>query len=305
AAGRFGFPLVLKADGLAAGKGVFIVRDTAELEQALNALFEERQFGASADRVLVEAFLAGDEVSFMALCDGEHVLPLATARDYKRIGDGDTGPNTGGMGAHSPSGGLTAEAGAMVVETILRPTVAGLAAEGRPFVGVLYAGLMLTPEGPKVLEFNARFGDPEAQVILLRLEDDLLPLLVAGAAGRFEGRRLSFRREVAACVVLASPGYPGRPIQGEPIRGLDRAAALPGVEIFHAGTATVADGAEAGGELVSAGGRVLSVCAVDPSLAEALRKAYAAVGEIDWPGKVFRHDIGRQLLDRTPRDTGD
>src|SRR6185312_9869069 len=266
AAGRFGFPLVLKADGLAAGKGVFIVRDTAELEQALNALFEERQFGASADRVLVEAFLAGDEVSFMALCDGEHVLPLATARDYKRIGDGDTGPNTGGMGAHSPSGGLTAEAGAMVVETILRPTVAGLAAEGRPFVGVLYAGLMLTPEGPKVLEFNARFGDPEAQVILLRLEDDLLPLLVAGAAGRFEGRRLSFRREVAACVVLASPGYPGRPIQGEPIRGLDRAAALPGVEIFHAGTATVADGAEAGGELVSAGGRVLSVCAVDPSL---------------------------------------
>jgi len=305
AAARFGFPLVLKADGLAAGKGVFIVRDAAELEQALHALFEERQFGASADRVLVEAFLAGEEVSFMALCDGEHVLPLATARDYKRIGDGDTGPNTGGMGAHSPSGGLTAEAGAMVVETILRPTVAGLAAEGRPFVGVLYAGLMLTPEGPKVLEFNARFGDPEAQVLLLRLEDDLLPLLVAGAAGRFEGRRLSFRREVAACVVLASPGYPGRPIQGEPIRGLDRAAALPGVEIFHAGTATVADGADAGGELVSAGGRVLSVCAVDPSLAEALRKAYVAVGEIDWPGKVFRHDIGRQLLDRTPLDSGD
>jgi len=299
AAGRFGFPLVLKADGLAAGKGVFIVRDSAELEQALHALFEERQFGASADRVLVEAFLPGEEVSFMALCDGERVLPLATARDYKRIGDGDTGPNTGGMGAHSPSGGLTAEAGAMVVETILHPTVAGLAAEGRPFVGVLYAGLMLTPEGPKVLEFNARFGDPEAQVILLRLEDDLLPLLAAGAAGRFEGRRLSFRREVAACVVLASPGYPGRPIQGEPIRGLDRAAALPGVEIFHAGTGT------AEGELVSAGGRVLSVCAVDPSLAEALRKAYAAVGEIDWPGKVFRHDIGRQLLDRTPIDTGD
>jgi phosphoribosylamine--glycine ligase len=300
AARRFGFPVVLKADGLAAGKGVFVVQDAAELEQALNALFEERQFGASADRVLVEAFLPGEEVSFMALCDGERVLPLATARDYKRIGDGDTGPNTGGMGAHSPSGGLTAEAGAMVVETILRPTVAGLAAEGRPFVGVLYAGLMLTPEGPKVLEFNARFGDPEAQVILLRLEDDLLPILAAGAAGRFEARRLSFRREVAACVVLASPGYPGRPIQGEPIRGLDRAAALPGVEIFHAGT-----GIDAEGELVSAGGRVLSVCAVDPSLAEALRKAYAAVGEIDWPGKVLRHDIGRQLLDRTPLDSGD
>jgi phosphoribosylamine---glycine ligase len=302
AAGRFGFPLVLKADGLAAGKGVLIVQDAAEHEQAVRALFEERQFGASADRVLVEAFLPGEEVSFMALCDGEHVLPLATARDYKRIGDGDTGPNTGGMGAHSPSGGLTKEAGALVVETILHPTVAGLAAEGRPFVGVLYAGLMLTPEGPQVLEFNARFGDPEAQVILLRLEDDLLPILAAGAAGRFEARRLSFRREVAACVVLASPGYPGRPVQGEPIRGLDRAAALPGVEIFHAGTANAAD---ASGELVSAGGRVLSVCAVDPSLAEALRKAYAAVAEIDWPSKVYRHDIGRQLLDRTPLDAGD
>jgi phosphoribosylamine--glycine ligase len=279
---------------------VIVVEDSAGLEPALHTLFEDRQFGASADRVLVEAFLPGEEVSFMALCDGEHVLPLATARDYKRIGDGDTGPNTGGMGAHSPSGGLSAEAGAMVVETILHPAVAGLAAEGRPFVGVLYAGLMLTPEGPKVLEFNARFGDPEAQVILLRLEDDLLPVLAAGAAGRFEARRLSFRREVAACVVLASPGYPGRPIQGEPIRGLDRAAALPGVEIFHAGTAdTPEDG------LVSAGGRVLSVCAVDPSLAEALRKAYAAVGEIDWPGKVFRHDIGRRLLDQTPLETGD
>ncbi len=298
-AGRFGFPVVLKADGLAAGKGVIVVQDAAELEPALHALFEDRQFGASADRVLVEAFLPGEEVSFMALCDGERVLPLATARDYKRIGDGDTGPNTGGMGAHSPSGGLSAEAGASVVETILRPAVAGLAAEGRPFVGVLYAGLMLTPEGPKVLEFNARFGDPEAQVILLRLEDDLLPILAAGAAGRFEARRLSFRREVAACVVLASPGYPGRPIQGEPIRGLDRAAAHPGVEIFHAGTASSTEpGTD--GELVSAGGRVLSVCAVDPSLGEALRKVYAAVGEIDWPGKVFRHDIGRHLLDQTP-----
>ncbi|HEX4966478.1 MAG TPA: phosphoribosylamine--glycine ligase [Thermoanaerobaculia bacterium] len=293
AAAKFGYPVVLKADGLAAGKGVLIAGDAAEMEAAVHALFEERQFGASAERVVVEAFLPGEEVSFMALCDGEHVLPLATARDYKRIGDGDTGPNTGGMGAHSPSGGLSAEAAASVVETILRPAVAGLAAEGRPFVGVLYAGLMLSPEGPRVLEFNARFGDPEAQVVLLRLEDDLLPILVAAAAGRFEGRRLSFRREVAACVVLASPGYPGRPLQGEPIRGLDRAAAQPGVEIFHAGTALE------GNELVSAGGRVLSVCAVDPDLGGALRKAYAAAAEIDWPGKVYRHDIGRRLLDQS------
>ena len=289
-AGRFGYPVVLKADGLAAGKGVLIAGDESALEEAVRELFEERRFGASADRVVVEAFLTGDEVSFMALCDGERVLPLATARDYKRVGDGDTGPNTGGMGAHSPSGGLSAEAAAEAVETILRPAVAGLAAEGRPFVGVLYAGLMLTAEGPRVLEFNARFGDPEAQVLMLRLEDDLLPVLAAGAAGRFDARRLSFRREVAACVVLASPGYPGRPVDGEPIGGLERAGALPGVEIFHAGTRLV------DGVLVSAGGRVLSVCALAPDLAGALGWAYAAAAEIDWPGKVYRRDIGRRLL---------
>lgn len=292
---RFGFPVVLKADGLASGKGVLIVEDEAGLEEALQALFAERRFGSSADRVLVEAFLPGDEVSFMALCDGERVLPLAPARDYKRIGDGDTGPNTGGMGAHSPSGGLSAEAAAEVVETVMRPAVAGLAAEGRPFTGVLYAGLMITAEGPRVLEFNARFGDPEAQVLLMRLEDDLLPVLAAGAAGRFDSRRLSFRREAAACIVLASPGYPGRPLQGEAIRGLDRAAALPGVEIFHAGTALLEG--ETGGELVSAGGRVLSVCAVAPDLTGALERAYAAVGEVDWPGKVYRRDIGRRVLE--------
>jgi phosphoribosylamine---glycine ligase len=291
---RFGFPVVLKADGLAAGKGVLIAEDEAQLEAGVRTLFEERRFGNSADRVVVEAFLAGDEVSFMALCDGERVLPLATARDYKRIGDGDTGPNTGGMGAHSPSGGLSAAAAAEVMDTILRPTVAGLAAEGRPFVGVLYAGLILTNEGPRVLEFNARFGDPEAQVLMLRLEDDLLPLLAAGAAGHFDTRRLSFRREVAACVVLASPGYPGRPLQGEPIQGLDRAAALPGVEIFHAGTGL------ADGELVSAGGRVLSVCALAPDLAGALERAYAAVDAIDWPTKVFRRDVGHLGLPAEP-----
>jgi phosphoribosylamine--glycine ligase len=289
--GRFGYPVVLKADGLAAGKGVLIAGDAAEFEAAVQTLFEERKFGASADRVVIEAFLPGEEVSFMALSDGERILPLATAKDYKRIGDGDTGPNTGGMGCHSPSGGLSAETAAEVVESVMHRAVAGLAAEGRPFVGVLYAGLMLTPEGPRVLEFNARFGDPECQVLLIRMEDDLLPVLAAGAAGRFEARRLSFRREVAACVVLASPGYPGRPVLGELIAGLDRAGALPGVEIFHAGTA-LADGG-----LVSAGGRVLSVCALDPDLAGALKRAYAAVGEVDWPGKVFRRDIGRRVLD--------
>ena len=298
AAGRFGYPVVIKADGLAAGKGVLIANDAAEYEDGVRALFEERRFGASADRAVVEAFLPGEEVSFMVLSDGERILPLATARDYKRIGDGDTGPNTGGMGCHSPSGSLPAETAAQVLETVLYPAIRGMSSEGRPFVGILYAGLMLTPEGPSVLEFNARFGDPEAQAILMRLEDDLLEVLAAGAAGRFETSRLAFRREASACVVLASPGYPGKPEQGDPIRGLDRAAALPGVEIFHAGTALH------DGELVSAGGRVLAVCAVGEDLSEALRRAYAAAEAVDWPQKVYRKDIGRRVLDpATPAGT--
>jgi phosphoribosylamine--glycine ligase len=290
ARGRFGWPAVLKADGLASGKGVIIARDEAEYDAAVREMLEERRFGRAADRVVVEAFLEGEEVSLMALCDGERVLPLATVKDYKQAGDGDTGPNTGGMGSHSPAGVLSAETAAAIFEAILHTAVTGLAAEGRPFIGVLYAGLILTPEGPRVLEFNARLGDPEAQALLLRLDGDLLPVLAAGAAGNFETRRLSFRKEAAACIVLASPGYPARPVTGEVIRGLDRAAVLPGIEIFHAGTAW------ADGELVSAGGRVLSVCALDADLVGALRRAYAAVAEIDWPAKVFRHDIGRRVI---------
>lgn len=300
AARRFGPPVVLKADGLASGKGVFVVADEAELEAAVAALFAERRFGASADRVVVEACLTGEEVSFLALSDGERVLPLAAAKDYKRIGEGETGPNTGGMGSHSPAGVMSSETAAAVLEGVLRPAVAGLAAEGRPFVGVLYAGLMLTEAGPQVLEFNARFGDPEAQVLLMRLEDDLLPVLASGAAGAFDVKRLHFRHEAAACVVLASPGYPGLPTLGEPIRGLERAAALPGIEVFHAGTAR---GSRASDPLVSAGGRVLDVCATAPDLREALRRAYAAVAEIDWPGKVFRRDIGRRVVDQSAAAT--
>jgi phosphoribosylamine--glycine ligase len=290
---RFGWPVVLKADGLAAGKGVLIARDAAEFDDAVRVLFAERRFGAAADQVVIEGFLAGEEVSFMALSDGERLLPLATARDYKRIGDGDTGPNTGGMGCHSPSGLVSDDEAECLAAAVLRPATVGLAAEGRPFVGILYAGLMLTEEGPCVLEFNARLGDPETQVLLPRLEDDLLPVLANGAAGRFGMPYLRFRRETAACVVLASPGYPDKPVTGEPIRGLERAAALPGVEIFHAGTALRTDG-----ELVSAGGRVLSVCALGADLAGALDRAYAAVAEIDWPGKVFRRDIGGRFLSR-------
>jgi phosphoribosylamine--glycine ligase len=291
AAAGFGFPVVLKADGLAAGKGVMIPRDAAELDAALRVLFEERRFGASGDRVVVERCETGEEVSFMALCDGERALPLATSKDYKRLGDGDTGPNTGGMGAHSPAGLLGAADSNHVLETIVRPTVEGLAAEARPFVGFLYAGLMLTAEGPKVLEFNVRLGDPEAQPLLLRLEDDLAPLLAQAAAGRLEAPRLRFRKEAAACVVLAAGGYPERPVKGEAISGLDAAAAHPGVAVFHAGTA------RRDGQLVSAGGRVLDVCATGATLHEALRRAYAAAAEISWPSRVLRQDIGRRILE--------
>jgi len=292
AARRFGLPVVLKADGLAAGKGVVIATNAAQLEQGLAVLFDERRFGNAGDRVVVERFLEGEEVSFMALADGERLLPLATARDYKRLGDDDQGPNTGGMGAHSPSGLLSAEKGAAILEKILKPTLAGLAEENRRFVGVLYAGLMLTAEGPQVLEFNARFGDPECQAVMLRLEDDLLPILAAAAGGGFAVSRLHFRKEAAAVVVLASEGYPERPVKGEEIEGLAAAAAHPAVEVFHAGTAAAA------GRVVSAGGRVLNVAATGQDLAEALRRAYAAAAEIRWPAKRFRRDIGRRLIER-------
>jgi phosphoribosylamine--glycine ligase len=294
AAGRFGLPVVIKADGLAAGKGVIIPTNESELEAAIQALFEERRFGASGDRAVIEQFLEGEEVSFMALSDGSRLLPLAIAKDYKRAGDGDTGPNTGGMGAHSPVGLPSSEAAAEIVETVMRATISGLAAEGRPFVGVLYAGMILTADGPRLLEFNARFGDPEAQVLLLRLEDDLLPVLAAAAAGDLDThRRLHFRKEAAACVVLASQGYPGRPVTGEVIHGLD-VPLPPGVEVFHAATRRGPQG-----ELLTAGGRVLSVCALGPDLVGALRRAYAAAAEIQWPARFFRRDIGRRVLDLT------
>ncbi|HEX2253777.1 MAG TPA: phosphoribosylamine--glycine ligase [Thermoanaerobaculia bacterium] len=286
-----GLPLVLKADGLAAGKGVLIAHDEAAFEAALATLFEDRRFGQAARQVVVEPFLEGEEVSFMALADGERLLAMATSKDYKRIGEGDTGPNTGGMGAHSPSHLLSGAQCADIMARVMRPAIAGLAAEGRRFCGVLYAGLMMTAAGPRVLEFNVRFGDPEAQVLLLRIEDDLLPILASGAAGRFDVPRLRFRKAAAACVVLASSGYPDQPVPGDPIDGIERAAALPGVEIFHAGTA------EEGERLVTAGGRVLNVCATAPHLADALRRAYAAAAEIQWPGQVMRGDVGRRVLE--------
>ena len=293
AVSRFGYPTVLKADGLAAGKGVLIVANKKEADDAIRMLFEERRFGSAGDRVIVEECLEGEELSFIALSDGERMLTFASSKDYKRIGEDDTGPNTGGMGAHSPAGVLGSEQGAKVLEEIMHPTIRGMAAEERPFVGVLYAGLMLTAAGAKVLEYNVRFGDPEAQPLLMRLDDDLLPAMVSGAAGRFEMKRLTFRQEAAACVVLAAAGYPADPVKGDAIGGLAEADSREAVKVFHAGT-KLQDG-----RVVSAGGRVLNVCATGPRLQDALKRAYAAAGDIRWANKVLRRDIGRRVLARS------
>jgi phosphoribosylamine--glycine ligase len=292
AAKRFGLPVVLKADGLAAGKGVVVATEQRQVDEALALFFDDRKFGTAGDVVVVEEFLAGEEVSLMALADGRHLLPFAGARDYKRLLDDDRGPNTGGMGAHSPSGVLDGASAGDALENILRPTLDGLAAEGRRFTGVLYAGLMKSDAGLKVLEFNVRFGDPEAQALMLRLEDDLLPILAAGADGHFGLSRLHFKKEVAVVVVLAAGGYPDLPARGEVIEGLERAAGHPGAVLFHAGTA------ERDGRIVTAGGRVLNVGATGPDLPSALRVAYAAAGEISWPGRQMRTDIGRRLIER-------
>ncbi|MEM8964087.1 MAG: phosphoribosylamine--glycine ligase [Acidobacteriota bacterium] len=289
-AAELGFPVVLKADGLAAGKGVTIAKDATELEAQLDTFFVDRRFGSAADRVVVEEFLEGEEISFIGVSDGERLLPLATSKDYKRLLDDDGGPNTGGMGAHSPAGVLERGVGAQILDQVMHPVVHGMAEENRPFRGFLYAGLMLTAEGPKVLEFNVRLGDPEAQPLLMRLDDDLATVLATGANGRFETTRLHFKKEAAACVVLASRGYPEKPIKGEPIHGVDRLAPIEGIEVFHAGTT------EKDGQLISAGGRVLSVCATGPHLRDALKRAYAAANEIVWPSKIMRFDIGRRVV---------
>ena len=286
----FGLPVVLKADGLAAGKGVLIPKTPEELESSLKIFFEDRRFGAAAERLVIEECLTGEEVSFISLCDGQRVLPLATTKDYKRLGDQDQGPNTGGMGPHSPAGALGYDAAKDVLDKIVWPTDQGMEAENRSFVGVLYVGLMLTADGPRVLEYNVRLGDPEAQALLLRMESDLLPVLAGGAAGHFETPRLRFRKEASACIVLASAGYPDKPVKGDPIEGLEDAAPLEGVEVFHAGTAAKGD------HVVVAGGRVINVCATGNDLLDALKRSYAAARMIQWPGRVMRYDIGRKVL---------
>jgi phosphoribosylamine---glycine ligase len=284
-------PIVVKADGLAAGKGVTIAHSAAEAAAAVEAMLGGR-FGSAGAALVVEAFLAGEEASFFALVDGVHALPLAGAQDHKAVGDGDTGPNTGGMGAYSPAPCLTAALEAEIMARIIKPTVAAMAAEGRPFKGVLFAGLMLTTEGPQLIEYNTRFGDPECQVLMMRLKSDLLPALIAARDGALDDFDLRWRDETALCVVLAAKGYPGEPLKGTEIGGLAEAGRREGVKIFHAGTR------EEGGRILADGGRVLGVTALGASAAEAQRKAYETVDRIDWPEGFCRRDIGWRAVRR-------
>ncbi len=287
------YPLVLKADGLAAGKGVLIVDDVEAAVDGARAMLVDRVFGDAGRRVVVEECLRGTEASFFVLCDGERFVELATCQDYKRVRDGDRGPNTGGMGTYSPSAYLDAAMRERIVSEIVRPTVDGLAAEGTPYRGVLFIGVMLTDDGPKVLEYNCRFGDPETQVLLPRLDGDWADLLERCALGRLEGVDVRWTPRAAVCVVLASEGYPGSYPKGLPIDGLDRAAELDGVLVFHAGTTH-----DAAGRVVTSGGRVLGVTALGDDLADARERVYAAVAAIEWTGAQHRSDIALDALSR-------
>ena len=286
---KLGYPAVVKVDGLAGGKGVLIAANENEAHEWLKGVFEDRKFGNAANRILVEEFLDGPEVSFMVLTDGKKVAPLAPAKDYKKAFDGDEGPNTGGMGSHSPAVVLPAEVGAEILKRIMLPTVLGMAEEGRPYTGCLYAGLILTKDGPKALEFNCRFGDPETQVQLMRLEDDLADLLMRVAKGNLSESKLNWKKEAAACVVVAIDDYPESYPKGVAIT-------LPTLEdesvvIFHAGT-EIKDG-----RLVNNGGRVVNVVAHATTLGEALKKAYGIAAQVKFEGARYRTDIGYRAIE--------
>jgi phosphoribosylamine--glycine ligase len=285
-----GAPIVVKADGLAGGKGVVVAGDLDAAYRAVDAALVERRFSSAGLEIVVEDFLGGEEASFHALVDGKDALPLATAQDYKRVGDGDTGPNTGGMGAISPSPLVTPAVEGAVMERIILPTVTAMQREGRPFNGVLYAGLMLTEAGPMLLEFNARFGDPECQVLMMRLMSDPLPALIAAHDGVLKSVDLRWHADSALCVVMAAQGYPGEPRRGSEIRGLYAAGKGPNVKIFHAGTRRDDH------RLLADGGRVLGVTALGSDLHNARDRAYAAVERIRWPEGFCRRDIGRVAI---------
>ncbi|MEQ9629733.1 MAG: phosphoribosylamine--glycine ligase [Roseitalea porphyridii] len=280
-----GAPLVVKADGLAAGKGVLMCETVAQAEAAAAEVLGG-QFGSAGAELVIEEWMVGEEASFFALCDGTHVLALATAQDHKRVGDGDTGLNTGGMGAYSPAPVMTDEVVEQTMARIIRPTAAAMAARGTPFKGVFYAGLMITAEGPKLIEYNVRFGDPECQVLMARLRSDLLPALIACADGVLDKVTLRWKPQAALLVVMATDGYPGSYEKGSEIKGLEAVAALPEVIVFHAATQ------REGQTLRAHGGRVLGITALGETIAEAQETAYRAVDMIDWPGGFCRRDIG-------------
>jgi phosphoribosylamine--glycine ligase len=286
-----GAPIVVKADGLAAGKGVVVAETVAEAEGAIDMMFGGG-LGAPAWEIVIEECLIGEEASFFALCDGETAIALVSAQDHKRVGDGDKGPNTGGMGAYSPAPLMTAEMNARVMDEIIQPTVRAMKAMGAPYTGVLFAGLMITKNGPQLIEYNVRFGDPECQVLMLRLKSDLLPALIAARDGQLKHFDLRWSDEAALTVVMAARGYPGNYSKGSIIEGLDEAARVDGVEIFHAGTKAEGD------HIVANGGRVLNICASGKTVREAQMHAYAAVDRIKWPDGFCRRDIGWRAIAR-------
>jgi phosphoribosylamine---glycine ligase len=291
---EFGFPVVLKADGLAAGKGVVIAADRGAAERAIVDAMRERKFGAAGDRIVIEECLSGPEVSFFAISDGLRAVPIGTAQDHKRIFDDDRGPNTGGMGAFAPTPLLDSALEARVMREIVNPVIAGMAAEGCPFRGFLFVGLMLTADGPRVIEFNARLGDPETQVVLPLIDEPLLPLLVAGALGSLSASSVRLGTDRLAGVVVASRGYPESSESGQAIAGIEQAEAIPGVAVYHAGTAL------RDGRLVTAGGRVLTIVGRGATFAEAISRAYAGVMRISFDGMQYRRDIGQRALKSEP-----
>jgi phosphoribosylamine--glycine ligase len=289
---RQGAPIVVKADGLAAGKGVIVAQTEEEAVAAVDDILCAGAFGSAGSKVVIEEFLEGEEASFLAFTDGERIVPLASSQDHKAVFDGDTGPNTGGMGAYSPAPVVTAEIHRKIIDQVLKPTIDGMAAEGCSYRSILYAGLMIKNGEIKVLEFNARFGDPETQPLLARLKSDIVPVLLACADGDLSGIELEWHDKAAVCVVMASGGYPGSYEKGLAIEGLDQAAAIDDLVVFHAGTASK------DGRVVTAGGRVLGVTGLGATVAEAIDKAYSGVRAIAWPGVHYRSDIGRKALNR-------
>ncbi len=287
-----GAPIVVKADGLAAGKGVIVARTEDQAIAAVGDIMRDKVFGAAGASVVIEEFMAGEEASFFAFTDGKHILPLASSQDHKRVDDGDQGPNTGGMGAYSPAPVVTPELHRQIVDTIVRPTIAGMAQDGCPYSGILYVGLMIRDGIPRVVEYNARFGDPEAQPLLMRMKSDIVPILQACARGDLREGGIEWHDKAAVCVVMASGGYPAAFEKGRPIAGLEAAAGMEDLMVFHAGTALKDE------RIVNNGGRVLGVTGLGATVREAIARAYAGVDKIHWDKVHFRRDIGARALDR-------